>query len=104
MIRRPPRSTLFPYTTLFRSDEQREQQEVRRHAVVTEPGAQGELEQHQSPEDGNEAVAVAPPHGPCSPRSNTPRRSPGVPLRPPVRTMTCDTAEGCTAGGTRQGR
>src|SRR2546422_3339690 len=22
MIRRPPRSTLFPYTTLFRSDEQ----------------------------------------------------------------------------------
>src|SRR3712207_7413554 len=24
MIRRPPRSTLFPYTTLFRSDEQRE--------------------------------------------------------------------------------
>src|SRR3712207_8793743 len=24
MIRRPPRSTLFPYTTLFRSDAQRE--------------------------------------------------------------------------------
>src|SRR2546426_4863646 len=24
MIRRPPRSTLFPYTTLFRSDEGRE--------------------------------------------------------------------------------
>src|SRR3712207_7065531 len=24
MIRRPPRSTLFPYTTLFRSDEVRE--------------------------------------------------------------------------------
>src|SRR5258706_7022944 len=24
MIRRPPRSTLFPYTTLFRSDEQSE--------------------------------------------------------------------------------
>src|SRR3712207_7595475 len=24
MIRRPPRSTLFPYTTLFRSDEQYE--------------------------------------------------------------------------------
>src|SRR2546423_7877282 len=23
MIRRPPRSTLFPYTTLFRSEEQR---------------------------------------------------------------------------------
>src|SRR3712207_7175490 len=25
MIRRPPRSTLFPYTTLFRSDRQRPQ-------------------------------------------------------------------------------
>src|SRR5258708_16043624 len=25
MIRRPPRSTLFPYTTLFRSHQQREQ-------------------------------------------------------------------------------
>src|SRR3712207_7894194 len=25
MIRRPPRSTLFPYTTLFRSDEQRDE-------------------------------------------------------------------------------
>src|SRR3712207_6901781 len=24
MIRRPPRSTLFPYTTLFRSEEQRD--------------------------------------------------------------------------------
>src|SRR5436853_2819649 len=28
MIRRPPRSTLFPYTTLFRSDERRQQQET----------------------------------------------------------------------------
>src|SRR5690348_17922712 len=28
MIRRPPRSTLFPYTTLFRSHAEREQHEV----------------------------------------------------------------------------
>src|SRR2546422_6180833 len=28
MIRRPPRSTLFPYTTLFRSQRQRRQREV----------------------------------------------------------------------------
>src|SRR5258708_15177758 len=27
MIRRPPRSTLFPYTTLFRSDARRRQQQ-----------------------------------------------------------------------------
>src|SRR2546422_7018497 len=32
MIRRPPRSTLFPYTTLFRSHERR-QQAVARHRV-----------------------------------------------------------------------
>src|SRR5256885_12549800 len=31
MIRRPPRSTLFPYTTLFRSDSRR--------AIKREPGA-----------------------------------------------------------------
>src|SRR3989442_10138247 len=30
MIRRPPRSTLFPYTTLFRSAAEREEQEQRR--------------------------------------------------------------------------
>src|SRR2546427_10390559 len=43
MIRRPPRSTLFPYTTLFRSREvvyrYRDQGigEVRRPIVVTQP-------------------------------------------------------------------
>src|SRR2546426_498809 len=30
MIRRPPRSTLFPYTTLFRSHEDRDEVERRR--------------------------------------------------------------------------
>src|SRR2546425_8011697 len=37
MIRRPPRSTLFPYTTLFRSHVQLlEQVEALDHAVVLE--------------------------------------------------------------------
>src|SRR3712207_7965334 len=31
MIRRPPRSTLFPYTTLFRSPEQAAEREERPH-------------------------------------------------------------------------
>src|SRR3989454_8271297 len=31
MIRRPPRSTLFPYTTLFRSRDLREHRELRLH-------------------------------------------------------------------------
>src|SRR4030066_892249 len=36
MIRRPPRSTLFPYTTLFRSERARE-----RGAQAAERGAEG---------------------------------------------------------------
>src|SRR2546430_12718532 len=36
MIRRPPRSTLFPYTTLFRSAASVEQLEPRNHEVLIE--------------------------------------------------------------------
>src|SRR2546422_1802590 len=52
MIRRPPRSTLFPYTTLFRSreigaspSERGAQQHHRRHARV---GADQRSEEHTS--------------------------------------------------------
>src|SRR2546430_9980397 len=34
MIRRPPRSTLFPYTTLFRSERRQPGHEVRRGDLV----------------------------------------------------------------------
>src|SRR5258708_24847767 len=34
MIRRPPRSTLFPYTTLFRSNRRLEPLDLRRHRHV----------------------------------------------------------------------
>ena len=44
MIRRPPRSTLFPYTTLFRSEELRE----RRHG-------------HEAAEKGREGAETAGP-------------------------------------------
>src|SRR5256885_12105602 len=40
MIRRPPRSTLFPYTTLFRSRDQADDQVLR-------DGQQPPLDQHQ---------------------------------------------------------
>src|SRR3712207_7730802 len=40
MIRRPPRSTLFPYTTLFRS--QGIEFAIERHLELFEAGAQGE--------------------------------------------------------------
>src|SRR5437660_7412464 len=42
MIRRPPRSTLFPYTTLFRSKAEHRVEDVERHhvdAVVAVGGA-----------------------------------------------------------------
>src|SRR2546426_12686452 len=60
MIRRPPRSTLFPYTTLFRSPEDRRQvgvdhrgiaaadqlhqrADAMRHRDLREPGLPGQL-------------------------------------------------------------
>src|SRR2546430_3533497 len=48
MIRRPPRSTLFPYTTLFRSDE------------TADPVGRGQTHQTRD----HRAVAVPPQHGP----------------------------------------
>src|SRR3712207_8968899 len=37
MIRRPPRSTLFPYTTLFRSADPNERREIIRYAIYNTP-------------------------------------------------------------------
>src|SRR3712207_7029987 len=39
MIRRPPRSTLFPYTTLFRSPRRRKAAGTRRSNGAVPPGA-----------------------------------------------------------------
>src|SRR6266550_5787032 len=47
MIRRPPRSTLFPYTTLFRSRPLPGPGAVRRRAVPL-PGAPPRSEEHTS--------------------------------------------------------
>src|SRR5215204_6959559 len=47
MIRRPPRSTLFPYTTLFRSV-------LRHHAVEGLDVLQGPAHQHRSEEHTSE--------------------------------------------------
>src|SRR2546430_13553959 len=55
MIRRPPRSTLFPYTTLFRSDPSPDPN--RRHPALTRPcdGAGGDVER---PGQRSAAVSV----------------------------------------------
>src|SRR2546427_6556088 len=46
MIRRPPRSTLFPYTTLFRS------REVDARADLLNPGVAGLVAEHKREQDG----------------------------------------------------
>src|SRR5256885_2973961 len=44
MIRRPPRSTLFPYTTLFRSNAEPEGPVFVRESLADHLGADGRLE------------------------------------------------------------
>src|SRR5436190_4871944 len=50
MIRRPPRSTLFPYTTLFRSSRKRSSRSARcsRLAAVSSGPLSGRSEEHTS--------------------------------------------------------
>src|SRR3712207_8122099 len=71
MIRRPPRSTLFPYTTLFRSEWLREEYNVlhgrfspdmRHIAYITDQEENGKLQLYVRPFD------AAKPEGP-PPRS-----------------------------------
>src|SRR3712207_8231388 len=58
MIRRPPRSTLFPYTTLFRSEHDAESVQVvsRRACVHHLDGAAGETERHRPQRSGPRPV------------------------------------------------
>src|SRR5688572_32375103 len=46
MIRRPPRSTLFPYTTLFRSQHRIDQPPLRRNARAVQTTVLGEDHPH----------------------------------------------------------
>src|SRR5688572_32188013 len=51
MLRRPPRSTLFPYTTLFRSgDAQRLQHRLLQHGEAELPVEEGKEERAERPE------------------------------------------------------
>src|SRR5687767_15721594 len=51
MIRRPPRSTLFPYTTLFRSQDGAERNEVRLRHLRNNPCQCGLSNARWSPEN-----------------------------------------------------
>src|SRR3712207_8888451 len=56
MIRRPPRSTLFPYTTLFRSLDRHARRFPLHHALVRGRGAPDEVAR---PRDPSLQLAVA---------------------------------------------
>src|SRR3712207_8544493 len=59
MIRRPPRSTLFPYTTLFRSAvEAREEACLGQRGDVPADGLGRDLEQLRQAADRHEAAAL----------------------------------------------
>src|SRR2546430_11842452 len=47
MIRRPPRSTLFPYTTLFRSDSQAQADQDQDLTAADQAVVQGSLEPNE---------------------------------------------------------
>src|SRR3712207_8386509 len=58
MIRRPPRSTLFPYTTLFRSQRaEREQVRVRHPLLAGQAAAQISLDRRQRDVDDRRVEA-----------------------------------------------
>src|SRR2546425_7469494 len=68
MIRRPPRSTLFPYTTLFRSDQHRSIAHVvkqitddpgERHAAAPADQRRAQHEQVRSEEHTSELQSLA---------------------------------------------
>src|SRR3712207_6995052 len=63
MIRRPPRSTLFPYTTLFRSHQHAQRRDdvllaQRADGVRHLLGGEAEAHVHLHPADGREVVAL----------------------------------------------
>src|SRR3712207_7792014 len=63
MIRRPPRSTLFPYTTLFRSVDGEEDDEGRRHVERdAEEALQRQVVLPDDPLETVVAVVEAPGH------------------------------------------
>src|SRR5437868_11214447 len=51
MLRRPPRSTLFPYTTLFRSLQQMEELPINIHWMVVQIKAATYLQAYQRSEE-----------------------------------------------------
>src|SRR2546426_5341403 len=67
MIRRPPRSTLFPYTTLFRSCEGAQEEVLKRRlrrggAVAVDAGERVHRHGHQLEPEEHDHQILAPDH------------------------------------------
>src|SRR3712207_8785362 len=74
MIRRPPRSTLFPYTTLFRSGGKREQRRLRvaqRLARAAGEPADGDVHERRDPERLKEREVDEQAHAEAGDRKST---------------------------------
>src|SRR5256885_12493821 len=69
MIRRPPRSTLFPYTTLFRSAHGRD--DGRLVAECELGGQRADPAEHAVHQDGPPADRAVGEHGPVGDRKST---------------------------------
>src|SRR5256885_10860299 len=80
MIRRPPRSTLFPYTTLFRSPGDRARAPRTRARRASARGARGARDRDRRAPAGPEwaagRAAVAPPTSPRSEEHTSELQSP----------------------------
>src|SRR2546426_7101779 len=64
MIRRPPRSTLFPYTTLFRSDREHRHRRRRQPELVDPGDHPGEPDRHR--QDGRSEEHTSELQSPCN--------------------------------------
>src|SRR2546430_16818326 len=82
MIRRPPRSTLFPYTTLFRSRERREGAVPPGAGVVYYGNGRGGKAGRWSTEAGRDGSARGPASGMESDVPRSVAYSTRLPLRP----------------------
>src|SRR3712207_7766667 len=70
MIRRPPRSTLFPYTTLFRSDRRRYVQRSLLDPIEEPRGSQAPHLLSQSPARPQADAPIPTPTAPARPRAD----------------------------------
>src|SRR5690625_4108266 len=101
MLRRPPSSTLFPYTTLFRSDRARGAAAGRRGRRAAGGGDGADGPRRRTPGRRAHLAAVGVPRRAGADRAVDPRRARA---RPPPRRLIRPGLAGAVATGTRRTR